>query len=81
MCVCVGKAVVVVLTNAVVVDESNSSSSSSSSDEDNETRKIEKEEAPLPKPESVFQPVPHEFSKFIPERQKPKVAEDANSYY
>ena len=64
----------VVLTNAVVNDESNSSSSSSS-DEDNETRKIEKEEAPLPKPESVFQPVPHEFSKFIPERQKPKVAE------
>lgn len=61
----------VVLTNAVVDDES----SSSSSDEDNETRKIEKEEAPFPKPESVFEPVPHEFSKFIPERQKPKVAE------
>ena len=52
-----------------------SSSSSSSSDEDNETRKIEKEEAPLPKPESVFQPGAARVFQVYSERQKPKVAE------
>jgi len=54
----------VMLTNAVVDDDSDNSS-----DEENET------ETTVPKPVSVFQPVEHEFSKFIPERQKQKIAE------
>ena len=68
----------VMLTKAVVDDDDNDDDDNSSDEEK------EKESPDPPEPESVFQPVPHEFSKFIPERQKPKVAgtnsEDANAH-
>ena len=67
----------VMLTKAVVDDDDD--------DDDNSSDEEKEKESPdPPEPESVFQPVPHEFSKFIPERQKPKVAgtnsEDANAH-